>query len=90
SNRTLITATKKDEASTIKIQNQITEGQIDEIKDTGLKIWIFSGEYVFVSTDLKKEFQKITKDELEFTIGFSDFAGTQTGSRWSSAQSHRN
>lgn len=65
----------------LKILNPIYVGKIDDLSTRGLKMWSFVKEYVFVSTDLKEEFQKVTKDEFEFTIGFSNFAGTETGSR---------
>lgn len=65
----------------LKILNEIQPGLIDTEDNEGLKIWRFSDQYVFVSTDLKDELQKVTEDEFEFTIGFSNFAGTETGSR---------
>jgi hypothetical protein len=65
----------------LKILNQIGIAQIKTADSGGLRIWRFSDEYVFVSSDLKQEFQKVAKDEFEFTLGFSNFAGTETGSR---------
>lgn len=65
----------------LKILNQIEIEQINTLDSRGLKIWRYGDENVFVSSDLKQEFQKVTNDEFEFTIGFSNFAGTETGSR---------
>jgi hypothetical protein len=65
----------------LKVLNEIQQGVIDTANNEGLKIWRYSDEYVFVSTHLKDEIQKVTADELEFTFGFSNFAGTATGSR---------
>jgi hypothetical protein len=65
----------------LKILNEIQLGQIDTGDNEGLKIWKYSDEYVFVSTDLKVGLQKMTEDEFEFTIGLSNFAGTETDSR---------
>ena len=65
----------------VKIQNQLPTELTIPIDDKGPKIWKYSDEYVFVSTDLKKEFQKITEDEFEFKVGLSNFAGSETGSR---------
>lgn len=64
----------------LKILNQIRIDQIKPVESNGLKIWQYSDQYVFVSSDLKQEFQKVSKDEFEFTIGFSHFAGTETDS----------
>ena len=65
----------------LKILNEIQPGLIDKGENEGIKIWKYSDEYVFVTKDLKDEFQKVNADELEFKIGFSNFAGTETGSR---------
>ncbi len=60
----------------LKILNEMQPGLTDTGDKKGLKIWKYSDEYVFVSTDLKVELQKVTEDEFEFTIGLSNFAGT--------------
>jgi hypothetical protein len=64
----------------LKILNQIETEQIKTLDSRELRIWRYGDEYIFVSSDLKQEFQKVTKDEFKFTIGLSNFVGTKTGS----------
>lgn len=65
----------------IKILNEIQHGRTDQIDGLGFRIWKYSNEYIFVSIDLKEEFEKVSANDFDFSIGFSYFAGTLTGSR---------
>lgn len=58
----------------VEIKNDITPDSIKKIDSNGLKIWRFPGS-VFVSNDLKKEFEKVADNEFEFSHGFSHFGG---------------
>jgi hypothetical protein len=59
----------------LKIRNEITPHSIDNVDGRGLKIWSFADQHVFVSNDLKAEIEKTTRNEFEFTEGFSHFGG---------------
>lgn len=58
----------------LNILNEIQFQEPDKLDSKGLKIWRFSEGYVFVSTDLKYEFQNMNDQEFEFTVGLSNFA----------------
>ncbi len=59
----------------VKIKNEITPDSICKMDSRGLKILVFSNQYVFVSDELKKEFEKAAKGVFEFSQGFSHFGG---------------
>ena len=59
----------------VKIKNEITPDSIRSMDDQGLKIWAFSNKHVFVSDELKREFEKVAKGAFKFSEGFSHFGG---------------
>lgn len=58
----------------LTITNQIEPSAIRETDSRGNKIWKCNG-YIFVSGQLKKQLSAIKPGDLEFTLGFSHFAG---------------
>ena len=59
----------------LKIMNEVTPDSINNEVSEGLRIWHFVNQHVFISDDLKKEIERMYKDEFEFSEGFSYFAG---------------
>jgi len=58
----------------LEIRNEVEPDTVDSLPSEGLKIYAF-GESVFVSDEVKKEFEEMGDNELEFSLGFSLFAG---------------
>ena len=63
----------------IEIFNEINHEHFDQVDSSGLRIWKHSNENVFVSGDLKTEIERLSEQDLEFTLGFSNFAAQETG-----------
>ncbi len=58
----------------LEIENEINPSTISILDSTGRKIWK-NGRNIFVTGELKEEFVKVSTGQLQFSLGFSFFAG---------------
>ena len=64
----------------VEILNRIQYSQAHKVDSSGFKIWKYLNQYVFVSPDLKNDLEQVGDSNLNFALGFSYFAGTETRS----------
>ncbi len=60
------------------IRNELTTGNIDTLETSGIRIWHYTRENIFISPELKEVLQKTYKDKFEFSLGFSQFGMTKS------------
>jgi hypothetical protein len=57
----------------LTVQNKIDLETIDQVSTTKKNVWTYNGR-LFVSAELKSELENVGGCELEFSLGFSNFA----------------